>query len=99
MKRLSDGYEPIVRVPVIVEPVEVQVALVVVLVQDRNVEVAVRVTPPRAVFVQSAVHTTIRRMLERIASDLRFLTHEQKTPSIFILTPTVIEVEFGCLKP
>lgn len=45
MKRVSDGREPIDLVPVVLDPVQVQVALRAVPVEVRNVAVAVPVLP------------------------------------------------------
>ena len=47
MKTIAETDETIVGVPVIVEPIEVQVPLVIVPVQVRDVAVAVRVLPER----------------------------------------------------
>lgn len=47
MKRFSDTCEPVVRIPVIVEPVQVQVPLAVVVPEIRNVPVAIPVLPDR----------------------------------------------------
>jgi len=41
MKRLAEGEEPAARIPVIVEPVEVQVTLAVVTIEIHHVAVAV----------------------------------------------------------
>lgn len=41
MKKLAEGQEPVVTVPVIVKPVEVQVTLAIVAVEIANVAVAV----------------------------------------------------------
>jgi len=45
MKRVARGEEPIVVVPLVVNVVEVQVTLVIVLVENRADEIAVRVPP------------------------------------------------------
>jgi len=58
MKILADGQEPAVIVPVVVVPVEVQVALVAVPVQVGHVAVAVRVHPDGAVNTRDAIQTT-----------------------------------------
>ena len=49
MIELADGQEPADVVPVVVEPVEVELALGTVLVEVGHVAVAVRVDPGRAV--------------------------------------------------
>ena len=48
MKRLAEGQEPIVRIPVVLEPVEVEVPLATVAIEIADVAVAVRVLPDRA---------------------------------------------------
>ena len=48
MKKLADGEEPVDRVPVVLIPVQVEVALDTVLVEVRNVAIAIGVTPDRA---------------------------------------------------
>lgn len=53
MKRLAGGEEPIVVVPLIVVVVEVQVALIIVPVEDRRKHVIIRIAPAGAVFVQN----------------------------------------------
>ena len=47
MKRLADGHEAVVVVPPVLRivPVEVELALVVVLIEIRNVDVIVRIAP------------------------------------------------------
>ena len=45
MKGVAEAHQPIVVVEVVVEPVEVQVPLVVVPDEVRDVEVAVRIAP------------------------------------------------------
>jgi len=47
MKTLADGHEAVVVVPLVVGivPVEVQVTLVVVLIENRDVDVTVRILP------------------------------------------------------
>ena len=45
MKRFANGNEPAVLVPVILKPIKIQVALVAVPVQIRDVAVTVRVLP------------------------------------------------------
>jgi hypothetical protein len=45
MKTVAGSEEPVVVVPPVVDVVEVEVPLVIVLVQDRADEVAVRVPP------------------------------------------------------
>jgi hypothetical protein len=47
MKRVANGSESVDLVPVILEPIEVQVALTAVSVQIRDIAVAVRVLPDR----------------------------------------------------
>ena len=44
-KRVATGEETVVLIPVIVEVVQVQVPLVSIAVQNRNVAVAVRIAP------------------------------------------------------
>ena len=46
-KRVSDGGEPIIVVPLVVEPVQVEVTLVIVLPEFRDVSVAIAVLPDR----------------------------------------------------
>lgn len=48
-KRVADDEEPVVLVPVVVDPVQVQVALRSVLVEIRDVAVAIQVLPDGAV--------------------------------------------------
>ncbi len=45
MKRISGAHQPVVGVPVILEPVEVQVSLLAVPVEVRNVQVTARRPP------------------------------------------------------
>ena len=58
IKRISDGREPVYLVPVVLGPVQVQVALRTVPVEARNVAVAIPVLPD-GTNVQSVAHTTI----------------------------------------
>ena len=85
MKTVARGEEPVVVVPPVMNVVEVQVTLVIVLVQDRTVEVAVRVPPDQTDNVLSAIRYTIHRILAWTESNLRSLTHQQKAPSVFII--------------
>lgn len=48
MKKIADRRETVVLVPVVLDPVQVQVALVVPVVEVRHVPVAVRVLPDGA---------------------------------------------------
>ena len=57
MKRVSDGREPIDLVPVVLDPVQVQVPLRAVPVEIGNVAVAIQVPPDR--IVRSVVRATI----------------------------------------
>ena len=57
MKRVSDGRESVYLVPVVLDPVEVQVALRTVPVEVRNVAVAVPVLPD-GTSVQNIAHAT-----------------------------------------
>ena len=60
MKTVARGEEAVVVVPPVVDVVEVQIALVIVLVEDRADEVAVRVPPDQTNNVPSAIcHTTL----------------------------------------
>lgn len=47
--KFADGQKPVVLIPVVGKVVEVQVALGTVPVQDRDVGIAVRILPARAV--------------------------------------------------
>ncbi|MBU1685336.1 hypothetical protein KJ662_03710 [Patescibacteria group bacterium] len=58
MKTVARGEESVVVVPPVLHVVEVQVTLVIVLVEDRTVEVAVRVPPDQTDNVLSAIHCT-----------------------------------------
>ena len=57
MKRISDSEETTMLVPVILEPIEIELALAIPLVEIRNVPVAVRVPPPRT-NMQNIICTT-----------------------------------------
>ena len=57
MKPVSYYSEPIVLVPVVLEPVEVQVAPAVIAVKIRDVAVVVPVLPDRT-SVQNTIHAT-----------------------------------------
>jgi len=59
MKTVAGSEEPVVIVPPVVDVVEVEVPLVIVLVQDRADEVAVRVLPDRTDNVLSAIYFTV----------------------------------------
>ena len=85
MKTVARSEETVVVVPPVLDVVQVQVALVIVLVQDRTVEVTVRVPPDQTDNVLSAIRYTIHRILDWTESDLRSLTHQQKAPSVFII--------------
>lgn len=52
MKRLAEGEEPVVRIPVVLEPIEVQVTLAIVAIEIADVTVAVRVLPDRAKYLK-----------------------------------------------
>lgn len=54
MKRIADGEETVVLVPAVPIPVQVQVTLVNVLVEARNVAIAIRVRPNRAAILYKA---------------------------------------------
>jgi hypothetical protein len=58
MKRISDSRETAMPTPVILKPIEVQLALGTIPVKVRNVAVAVRVLPHRT-NVQSIIYDTI----------------------------------------
>jgi hypothetical protein len=49
MKRLANGEKTTVLIPVIVEPVEVEVTLGTVLVEVRHIAIAAGINPRRAV--------------------------------------------------
>ncbi len=57
MLRLANEHEPVVAVPLVVEPVQVHLAVRTVTVQVEHVRVAVEVLPR---FVRSAAYATIR---------------------------------------
>jgi len=57
MKRVSDSEKATVLVPVVLKPVEVELALAVPLVEIRDVPVAVRV-PPLRTNVQNIICAT-----------------------------------------
>ena len=61
MKRVANGQEPIVRVPPIAKPVEVEVALVGVAPETGHIAVAVAVLPDGN--VQNTIYATIPQIL------------------------------------
>lgn len=65
IKRISDGREPADLVPVVLDPVEVQVPLRTVPVEVRNVAVAVPVLPD-GTSVQNIAHTTTPQILSEL---------------------------------
>ena len=60
---LANGEEAIVRIPVVVEPIEVQVPLGIVPVEVRNVTVAINLT--NGALCEKAIHATAPRLLHR----------------------------------
>lgn len=59
MKSLADGQETVVAVPVALDPVQVQVTPVAVLVEVRHVAVAVRIHADRAVEIRGTPSETL----------------------------------------
>ncbi len=57
MKKVADCRKPVVAVPVVVDPVQVEVALVVPVVEVRDIPVAIQITPDTH-FVQSTIRAT-----------------------------------------
>lgn len=53
MKRVSDGGEPIILVPPVLEPVEIEVALAIVLPKFRDIPVAIAILPDRSYRISS----------------------------------------------
>ena len=84
MKKLAGGEEAAGAVPPVTDVVQIQLTLTIVLVQNRTIDVTIRVTPDRTEIVPSAIHATIRRIFGRIVSDSGFLARRQKVPSVFI---------------
>ncbi len=60
MKRISRAEQTVIDIPVIPEPIEVQVPPVIIPVEIRRIQVAVGVAPD---FVQNIVYATTLRIL------------------------------------
>jgi hypothetical protein len=65
MKRVPNDGETTIVVPVILDPIEVQLTLRIVPVEIRNIAVTIRVLPNRA-DVQNASNATDHRMLSEL---------------------------------
>lgn len=71
MKRVADGEEPVVVVPVVVDPVQVEVPAIVIVPQIRDVAVTVHV----GLGAERTVSKAIRITTPRILSGLNRIRH------------------------
>lgn len=55
-----DSGEPIVLIPLILIPIEVELTLTIDLIEDRDIDIIIRIAPPRT-SVQDTIYTTIDR--------------------------------------
>ena len=65
IKRVADGGKTPVVIPVILEPIEIGIALRIVPVETNHIAVAIRVPPDRAI-VQNIFRATISQILSRL---------------------------------